>query len=482
MTITAEKVKVLLYDAKLTIKGRKYTLPSLTQSNLKGKFESITSAYTTIEKNGISFSNGIYFQFKTDLIDGVISSGIDKDVTYDLNGHSWTGTTGNRARAIAVTVSSGKKVNIIDGTLKDCHTDSSMLGGAIYVNNTIDKLSSVTDRDWPYQGLSDWSEMNIFKVTFENNSAACGGAICINGAVKLNIFNSTFTGNESAIGNIHQRRNSSGAAIFVYETDTLGSGEIVNLYDCEFTKNTGTDLFAMDKEASHLFNIYGGKFHDNTLYGHGALIWLSAFNIYGGSFTDNKLGTSVNKDETYSLYCGNDLFHDNPNTENYMAKFGIYGGIIANNESNDVFNINSNDNDNYSRISFKGGSINKVVTNSGDYNLSQKDLLLASVTLPEAAKVEYVTYGADGSVNINSPFNIDSDGNAVYKYETGKYSESDEVFNGPDFNPEITQFSVFLPTGDLSNISSITVHCADNKSFELNKSETDGNITFSFET
>ena len=168
-----------------------------------------------------------------------------------------------------------------------------------------------------------------------------------------------------------------------------------------------------------------------------------SFNIYGGNFSDGELS--------------NDSGNSYP--------ISINGGII------DTLDINGSTN----TLTLKGGSVGTLDVESST------SPTLVSATLPNAAKVEYIEYSTGSEtnyVNINSPFNIDSDGNAVYKYETGKYSESDEVFNGPDFNPEITQFSVFLPTGDLSNISSITVHCADNKSFELNKSETDGNITF----
>ena len=474
LTINAEKVKVLLFDALLTTNGRNYTRPTLNANNLKGKFATISSAYNAISNEGISFSRGIYIQLQADLTETVSLNGGFKNLTYDLNGHFLTGPTNNRA--INATVSSGDKLNIIDGTLKNCSIGNTSLGGAMYVLNPIDPITG--DRNWPYQDLSKWAEMNIFNVSFENNKAACGGAICINGAIKLNIFDSCFSGNQSQTSGIYLQRESSGAAIFVYESSTTASGEIVNLYDCEFTGNTGSGLFAMDEHAGNLLNIYGGKFSDNNLYGHGALIWLSAFNVYGGSFTDNELGTGTSADNSYSLYCGNYLFKNRPGSENYMANFGIYGGIVADNAAKNVININTDDNDNHERISFAGGSVGNVVAGNTDYDLSQKGLALASVTLTDDKQVEYVTYEG-GTVNINSPFKIDRNGDVHYKFENGYDRISGDEFNGSEFNPAIDTFNVFLPSDKIDSIDSITVHFADGTTVDLNKTETtDGSVKF----
>ena len=167
LTINAEKVKVLLFDALLTTNGRNYTRPTLNANNLKGKFATISSAYNAISNEGISFSRGIYIQLQADLTETVSLNGGFKNLTYDLNGHFLTGPTNNRA--INATVSSGDKLNIIDGTLKNCSIGNTSLGGAMYVLNPIDPITG--DRNWPYQDLSKWAEMNIFNVSFENNKA-----------------------------------------------------------------------------------------------------------------------------------------------------------------------------------------------------------------------------------------------------------------------------------------------------------------------
>ena len=248
-------------------------------------------------------------------------------------------------------------------------------------------------------------------------------------------------------------------------------GEIVNIYDCIFNDNTGSNLFSMDSTSGILFNIYCGDFTGNTFTGNSALMLISAFNIYGGNFTGNTAQDPYNGIHPSILHVGG----DRAATE--RAPVSINGGII--NGGDDFYSINLNKDDNHERISFNGGSMDSLVWSAGlntpvEYALSEKHLVLASALLHDSRQVEYVTYGADGAVNINSPLKIDSTGNVVYKFDKGYSSITGAAFNGPDFNPAITEFGVFLPADQIELIESITVHFADDTSVTLNKT-TDGN-------
>lgn len=447
LTITAEKVKVLLYDAKLTIDGRNYECSDLKDVNLKGKYSKPSEAWNAVKDNASSFTKGIYILLNSDIEEDSLSfTTSNENTTIDLNKHSWskaTPSSDNKNRIISPTITPGHTVNVINGTLRDntLNIAKHYLGAAIYANNT----SSESISEWP-TNKNKWGIMNIFNVDFSNNYAEGGGAICISGAIELNVYDSQFDTNKSLPDKKSSDKTTtgSGSAIFVWQPTY--NGEIVNLYDCTFTGNNGDGMLSVQSGNSEiLFNIYGGAFTGNRLY-VAPLMSIYSFNIYGGNFSGESLS--------------NDIGNSNP--------ISINGGII------DTLDINGSTN----TLTLKGGSVDTLKVDSSTSST------LVSATLPNAAKVEYVEYTANGGtkqqVNINSPFNIDSNGDVIYKYES-RYSASNEVFNGSDFNPAITQFSVFLPADALSSIDSITVYCADN-TYTLSKDETGENIKFVPET
>lgn len=108
----------------------------------------------------------------------------------------------------------------------------------------------------------------------------------------------------------------------------------------------------------------------------------------------------------------------------------------------------------------QGGSADTVIAENDN-------VVPASAKLNSAAKVEYVSYG-DNYININSPFRITAD-SIHYSYETGYSSMAGDEYNGSEFNPELTQFGIFLPADSAESIDSITVHCADNETVVLTR-------------
>ena len=80
-------------------------------------------------------------------------------------------------------------------------------------------------------------------------------------------------------------------------------------------------------------------------------------------------------------------------------------------------------------------------------------------------------------MNINSPFNVTADG-VVYSYESGYSSASGDVYNNSEFNPEITEFGIFLPADSAESIDSITVHCAGGETVKLTRNSSATGIAF----
>lgn len=117
----------------------------------------------------------------------------------------------------------------------------------------------------------------------------------------------------------------------------------------------------------------------------------------------------------------------------------------------------------------QGGSADTVIAENDN-------VVPASAKLNSAAKVEYVSYG-DNYININSPFKVTTDG-VHYSYESGYSSMAGDEYNGAEFNPEITEFGIFLPAADADTIQSITVHCADNETVELTRDSLATGIAF----
>lgn len=479
LTINAEKVKILLYDALLTTNGRNYTRPTFKADNLKGKYAHIDDAITAT--GDMTFAKGIYFRLIDDFTEESFNfiSAPSFEVTIDLNGHYLSKGDPNGSyytRLINALIGEKGCFNIIDGTLKDNNlgANSDILGAAIYAVNT--SKNNLNDNNWA-DSIEEWGVMNIFDVTFSDNYADCGGAICINGAVQLNIFDSVFTGNRSSStgGKNNSRPYGTGSAIFVYHTGYRG--EIVNIYDSKFNGNTGSNLFSMDSTSGMLFNIYGGNFTGNTFSGNGALMWISAFNIYGGDFTGNKKGELASGITDPSLlYVGGDGY------ASQRSDVSINGGIMNGGDDFSSINLNTTKDNNHDRISFNGGSADSLVWSAGTntpetYDLSQKGLALASVNLGTTNKVEYVTYEG-GTVNINSPFKIDRNGDVHYKFENGYDRISGDEFNGSEFNPAIDTFNVFLPSDKIGSINSITVHFAEGSPVTLSKTVTEGSVEF----
>ena len=429
LSITAEKVKVLLYDAALTINGRKY---SATLSNPIGKYSKPLEAYAAVSEH--TFSNGIYIQLQSDIEeDSLTFTTSNENTTIDLNKHSWskaTPSSDNRNRIISPTISAGQTVNIINGVIRDgALLRNDNIGAAVYVRN--ENNGSTSD-------VSSHGIMNIFGVKFLDNTAEGGGAICINGAIELNIFDSEFTNNKTTHV-LQDDETGTGAAIYIW--DAGDPGEIVNLYDCSFSGNKGYGLISMETgkpkiKVDTIVNIYGGSFVGNTLNNY-PLLGMQSFNIYGGNFSKEILS--------------NDTGNSNP--------ISINGGIIG------TLDINGSTN----ALTLYGGSVGFLTGNhSGD---SSKELVTA--TLPNAAQVEYIEYSIDGGtgpnyVNINSPFNITESG-VVYSYDAKFDSSEENVFNNSEYNPAIKEFNVFLPSSEANTINSITVHLAGGDTVELTK-------------
>ena len=436
LAFTAETVKVLLYDAELAINGREYTRPELSDSDLKGKYSKPSDAWNAI--NGETLTNGIYIQLLSDIEEDSIGGKnyitINQETTIDLSGHSWSKVDpkNSASRIIAAIVPGGKTLNVINGELMNGSLPGDYLGAAIYANNTV---ANALIQDWLAGNKSAWGIVNIFDVAFSDNKSGGGGAICLNGAVELNVYDAEFIGNDTTQNN-QKDETGNGAAIYVWNHGNDRDGEIVNLYDCSFSGNKGNGLLSMENNNNEiLFNIYGGSFTGNTFRYDYPLMAIYSFNIYGGDFS----GETISNDKGF----------------NY--DININGGIMG------TLEISGNN-----LLKLAGGSVGTLQTDK------DTGKVLASVTLSEAEKVEYVTYGEDGVVNINSPFNINDSGAIVYKYEAGYSSNPADVFNGSVFNPAITEFGVFLPENQIESIENITVHFADDTSVTLEKT-TDGN-------
>ncbi len=123
---------------------------------------------------------------------------------------------------------------------------SDQLGSAIFINNKSDSNNYTID-DW-YNGNRDqWLAVNVHDVTFSSNYADCGGAICLNGKTEFNIYNSIFEKNKSK-DTSNPDDTGTGAAIIYWNKNLESQGEIVNLYDCNFSENDGINLFSMERE------------------------------------------------------------------------------------------------------------------------------------------------------------------------------------------------------------------------------------------
>ena len=415
--IIAKRIKASLYDAVLTITDGKYTTPDLSSSTPKGKYDSVAEAYKAAKD--MDFSNGVYIQITKDLKENFSGDGLDqtfmtKPVTFDLNDHKWE-SNATKTRIINISLAAGNVFNFVGGSFEnsDLVKGSDYLGGAMYLLKTGTELIGGNDWPSPENTKNGWATVNIFDTDFKNNYADCGGAICVNGAVKLNIYNSEFDGNKSLENPLNGRKES-GAAIYIYESGTSGPGEIVSLYDCTFTNNSGMNLFAVQaKNRGSYFNIYGGKFSGNTLYGNGAIAYLSAFNIYGGSFTNNSSANANTSNPSSFLVA----------EENSTAKpdFTIAGGIVSNN-TGATYGFNIGNASNADRITFSGGSFGAMVSGGAGSSTSftPSNKTIVNATLTEAKKVEYISYTINGdtvNININSPFKFDENGDVVYKFE-----------------------------------------------------------------
>ena len=470
INIIAKKIKASLYDAALTITDGKYTRPTLSKS--MGQYGSVSEAYTAAKK--MPFSNGVYIQITKDLKENFIGDGSDetfmtKPVTFDLNGHKWE-SDATKTRIINISLADGNIFNFVGGSFEnsDLGKGSDHLGAVMYLYKAGTTLTG--GNKWPDSSTTEngWAIVNIFETGFKNNYADCGGAICINGPVKLNIYNSEFDGSES-LQNPRNGRQESGAAIYIYQSSTSGSGEIVNLYDCTFTNNSGMNLFAVQATNSgSYFNIYGGKFSGNTLYGNGAVAYLSAFNIYGGAFTGNYSFTDTAIENASAFIVAEE------NGTTLRPAFTIAGGIVSGSIGAD-YGFNIGNASNKDRITFSGGSFGAMVSGGAGSTTSftPSDKTIVNATLDEAKKVEYISYTIDGdtvNVNINSPFKFDDGGKVVYKFADGFSALFGNEYNSSTYNAAVSSFSILLPSDKLDSISTITVHCADGTPVELTKS------------
>ena len=430
--IVAEKVKVLLYDALLSVNGKTYTKPTLNNTTLVGKYATPSEAAAAIP--AMTFKKGAYVKLLTDFTEDSFSPAVNGNITLDMSGHYLSkGSTVNPPnkctynRIIHTSISSGSVMNIIDGTLKDniLNAGSDALGAAIYASGT----ESASTSEWYDGNREKWGTLNLFNVTLSDNYADCGGAICLQGAVEFNAYNSSFIGNKSqeTKDNLANERGS-GAAIYVWSANA--KGEVVNLYDCTFTENKGDGIISVgDQTDGVIFNIFSGEFTGNTLTGSSPFLSGYSFNVFGGNLN----GLTLN------LYSGYD-------------DAGIAGGIIG------TLDIAST-----ADAFLQGGSVDTV-------NAENDNVVLASAKLNSEAKVEYVSYG-DNYININSPFKITAD-SIHYSYETGYSSMTGDEYNGSEFNPEITEFGIFLPAGEADSINAITVHCAGGTTVELTRDTT----------
>ena len=438
LAFTAETVKVLLYDAKLAINGREYTRPELSDSDLKGKYSKPSDAWNAI--NGETLTNGIYIQLLSDIEEDSIGGKnyitINQETTIDLSGHSWSKADpkNSASRIIAAIVPGGKTLNVINGELMNGSLPGDYLGAAIYANNTV---ANALIQDWLAGNKSAWGIVNIFDVAFSDNKSGGGGAICLNGAVELNVYDAEFIGNDTTQNN-KTDETGNGAAIYVWDDGNDSDGEIVNLYDCSFSGNKGNGLLSMENNNNEiLFNIYGGSFTGNTLNDY-PLMAIYSFNIYGGDFSG----------ET------------NSNDKGFNYDININGGIMG------TLEISGNN-----PLKLAGGSVGTLTTDKNT------DKVLASVNLTDAKQVEYVTYEG-GTVNINSPFKIDRNGDVHYKFENRYDRISGDEFNGSEFNPVIDTFNVFLPADQITAINEITVHFADGTSEDLAKAANSNPVRF----
>ena len=428
INIVAEKVKVLIYDALLSIDGKTYTKPTLNNADPVGKYATPSEAAAI---PALTFKQGAYVILLANFNQESFSPATFKGtLTFDMNGHYISEGDPDKpakpgapfSRIIDASVSSGSCMNIIDGTLKDNTLGKGLdaLGAAIYARNS----TEATTTEWYDGNREKWGKLNLFNVTLSDNYADCGGAICLQGAIELNAYDSSFLRNKSQETKDNPATETgSGAAIYVWSSSF--TGEVANLYDCKFTGNEGDGIISVgDQTEGVIFNIFGGDFSGNTLTGSSPFLSGYSFNVFGGNLNGLTLKLNSGYDDA-----------------------GIAGGIIGTLDiakTADAF--------------LQGGSADTVIAENDN-------VVPASAKLNSAAKVEYVSYG-DNNININSPFKINSD-TIIYSYESGYSSATGAVYNSSEFNPEISQFGIFLPADDAYSIDSITVHCADNKAVKL---------------
>ena len=414
----------------------------MNNSNLKSKYSLPSEAYTAATEMKM---NNVYIRLFSDIQNDSIIGKTAKITTIDLNGKTWQygkpgSKEGNNQRILWPQMNSGDVFNIIEGTItgNNLGAGTDALGAAIYAQAAVKGTIS----DWNNNNRSAWNKLNLFDLVLSNNYADCGGAICLQGAVELNAYNTKFIGNESR--ELKQSNETgTGAAIYVWSPNT--QGEVVNLYECTFESNQGNGIISVEYGSNPanlkdvLFNIYSATFDNNTLIGASpSLISVNSINLYGGN---------IGSDATLNLYADSNSIN-------------INGGIVGN------VDINGN----CTQVTLRGGSAKSI-----DSEIN--NIELATATLDTAAKVEYITYGTTNTVNINSPFNVTADG-VVYSYESGYSSASGDVYNNSEFNPEITEFGIFLPADSAESIDSITVHCAGGETVKLPRNSSATGIAF----
>lgn len=299
INIVAEKVKVLIYDALLSIDGKTYTKPTLNNADPVGKYATPSEAAAAIP--ALTFKQGAYVILLANFNQESFSPATFKGtLTFDMNGHYISEGDPDKpakpgapfSRIIDASVSFGSCMNIIDGTLKDNTLGKGLdaLGAAIYTRNS----TEATTTEWYDGNREKWGKLNLFNVTLSDNYADCGGAICLQGAIELNAYDSSFLRNKSQETKDNSATETgSGAAIYVWSSRL--TGEVANLYDCKFTGNEGDGIISVgDQTEGVIFNIFGGDFSGKTLTGS------SPF-LSGYSSEISQFGIFLPADDAYSI-------------------------------------------------------------------------------------------------------------------------------------------------------------------------------------
>jgi len=189
-----------------------------------------------------------------------------------------------------------------------------------------------------------------------NTSGDMGGGILAQGT--FNMYSGKISGNH-ALG-------AGGAGVFIsYGTFTMTDGEITS-----HTTISGAGVYIGD---NGIFNMNGGKIHDNTATGSGGGVhngYYGAFNMSGGKIFDNTAdwGGGVSSTGNGSLSNGGEIF-GNTATNNgggmYVGDrtFTVSGGKIAGNTANLGGGIYTN----FADLVMEGGTIsgNKASTHGG---------------------------------------------------------------------------------------------------------------------